>query len=207
MKSLIGEFIGTFILVFFGCGSVGWSLFIGSLDLTEIATIWGVAVTLAIYCSAPLSKSHLNPAVSLGFLVLKRMKKRDLLPHLIGQFLGAFFAAFVLHLLFREYLDMNSIQSAMMFGEYYPNPGNSNLTELSTTTAFLVELSGTFLLMLGILQIVKIKGREILDSRGNPTTPSRQEIVVIFHLVCLVILWDGNMLLITMDWVGLLYTL
>ncbi|MCB9225369.1 MAG: MIP/aquaporin family protein [Crocinitomicaceae bacterium] len=158
MRSFFGELIGTFILVLFGCGVVGWSLFIQPLDLIQISIVWGLTVILAIFCSAPYSRAHLNPAVSIAFLIDKAIPKKELLPHLFGQFVGGLMAAYVLYLLFKEYLDLDSVNSAMMFGEYFPNPGNKSLTVLGHLNAFGAEFTGTFLLMFGILLIIKYKG-------------------------------------------------
>jgi glycerol uptake facilitator protein len=59
----IGELIGTFILVCFGCGAVAVTvLFSAQVGLFQIAIIWGFAVTLAIYATRHLSCAHFNPA-------------------------------------------------------------------------------------------------------------------------------------------------
>lgn len=157
LKGFLGELLGTFILVFIGCGSVGFSLFISPLDLWQIALIWGVGVILAIWASSPFSLSHLNPAVTLGFFVLKMIGKKDLLPHIIGQFVGAIIAGVSLRLIFGGYVQAYDVHSAMMFGEFYPNPGNAGLSQLTTFSAFSLECLGTFALMFGILKIIKTK--------------------------------------------------
>ena len=156
-KGFLGELIGTFVLVFIGCGSVGYSLFISPLDLWQIALIWGVGVTLAIWSALPFSHAHLNPAVSIGFLISRTLKRREFLPYLTGQFAGAMLAAVVLYLIFIGNIENLDLNSAMMFGEYYPNPGNASLHELSTFSAFSLECLGTFALMFGILKIIKMK--------------------------------------------------
>lgn len=65
LRDFTGEFIGTFILVFFGCGSVMVTvLFAAHAGLFQVATIWGIGVALAIYATRHISCAHLNPAVS-----------------------------------------------------------------------------------------------------------------------------------------------
>lgn len=65
-----GELIGTFILVFFGCGAVAVTvLFNAHTSLFEVAFIWGLAVTFGIYATRLMSAAHLNPAVSLAMKV------------------------------------------------------------------------------------------------------------------------------------------
>ena len=69
LLEFIGEFIGTFIIVFFGCGSVMSATLFESFDgLFQIAFVWIIGVTLAIYSSRRYSDAHLNPAVSIAML-------------------------------------------------------------------------------------------------------------------------------------------
>lgn len=156
-RSIIGEFIGTFILVFIGCGSVGYSILVSPLDLWQIAAIWGLGVALAIFASSPLSRAHLNPAVTVGFVLNGQLTKRLILPYMLGQFSGAFTAASVLYLLFKHLILVQNVETAMMFGEYYPNPGNPDLEELNMFSASCIEGGGTFLLMFGIFAIIHLK--------------------------------------------------
>jgi len=70
-----GEFFGTFLLVFFGTSIVAVSvLFNAPSRLVQVAFIWGLGVTLAIYATRHLSCAHLNPAVSLGMVLAGRMR-------------------------------------------------------------------------------------------------------------------------------------
>ena len=70
MHDIAGETIGTFILVFFGCGAVmGGVLFSSHFGVFQIGAIWGIGVTLAIYATRHLSCAHLNPAVSVAMVV------------------------------------------------------------------------------------------------------------------------------------------
>lgn len=136
VRDFAGEFIGTCILVFFGCGSVAVTiLFSAHVGLFQIAMVWGVGVALAIYATRHLSCAHLNPAVSIAMVVGKRMRLSKLPTYLTAQFCGAFFAAVVLYLLFSSsiarYESLHaivrgtpaSVRTAMMFGEFYSQPG------------------------------------------------------------------------------------
>ncbi len=94
----IGEFIGTFIIVFFGCGSIMSATLFESFDgLFQIAFVWIIGVTLAIYSSRRYSGAHLNPAVSIAMLVAGKMRLKQLPHHLLGQFFGAFASAGILY--------------------------------------------------------------------------------------------------------------
>jgi glycerol uptake facilitator len=151
MRGLFGEFIGTFILVFVGCGSVAWSILIQELTLWQIAPIWGAGVCLAIILSSPFSKAHLNPAVTIGFWFSADFKRKDIVPYITGQLLGAFVAAFALYLIFNSHVDTPTLNTAKFFGEYYTE---SATFDMRAATG--VEAIGTFLLMFGIYMIIKI---------------------------------------------------
>ena len=72
-REIIGESLGTYVLVLFGCGSVAVSvLFAAHQGLMQVAVAWGVGVTLAIYLTRHLSCAHLNPAVSLAMALSGR---------------------------------------------------------------------------------------------------------------------------------------
>ncbi len=163
-----GELIGTFILVFFGCGSVAVTVLFGSLvGLFQVAAVWGIGVTLAIYATRHLSCAHLNPAVSLAMVIGKRMTFRKLPVYLSAQFLGAFLAAGLLYLLFAssitQYEQLHnivrgssaSISTAMMFGEFYPNPGAGSSASVTTLNAFFAEAFGTFVLVFLIFSLTE----------------------------------------------------
>ncbi len=161
-KEFAGELIGTYILVLFGCGSVAVSLLFNAFSLFQVAIIWGLGVALGIFASRPLSNAHLNPAVSIAMLLAKKLHPKQLLSYLPGQFAGAFLAATTLWVLFNpsivqfeQYNDIvrgapASIQTAMMFGEFYPNPGFFEQVAISTPLAFGAEAFGTFILVLAI---------------------------------------------------------
>jgi glycerol uptake facilitator protein len=161
----IGEFIGTFILVLVGCGSVATALLTSvRLDLPEVAAIWGIGVALAIRSTAALSGAHLNPAVTIAFAVWRGFPARRVAPYVALQLGGAIAASAVLLLLYGGALSRfeaghgivrgspGSEASAMIFGEYYPNPGGRPLARgcasvASETRAFLAETAGTAILL------------------------------------------------------------
>ncbi|MDD5596239.1 MAG: aquaporin family protein [Candidatus Omnitrophica bacterium] len=165
IREFFGELIGTFIIVIFGCGAIAVSvLFSAYQGLFQVAAIWGIGVTLAIYVSRALSCAHLNPAISIAFVLAKRMPAKKLLHYLFGQFLGAFLAACVLYILFSgsiiKFEAMNniirgtpeSIRTAMIFADYFPNPAFEKMSiVVSLFNAFTAECFGTFLLVFFIL--------------------------------------------------------
>ena len=72
-RIFLGEIIGTFILVFIGCGSVSLAVIYELIhSLIEVALFWTLGVILGIYASMKLSGAHLNPAVSIAMLTEKK---------------------------------------------------------------------------------------------------------------------------------------
>ena len=167
-KWAVGEFFGTFLLVFFGCGSVCASVLTGAqVGVFQVAIVWGIGIATAIHLTGSLSGAHLNPAVTVSMAVWTDFPKRRVVPYVVTQMLGAFAAAAVLHLVFgdalRVYEQINGIvrggpgseASAMVFGEFFPSPGGKALTEaararMSPSAAFGAEVIGTSILLLVI---------------------------------------------------------
>lgn len=165
-REFFGELIGTFLLVLFGCGSVAVStLFNSHQGLFQIAIIWGIGVSLAIYATRHLSCAHLNPAVTLAMVASKRMAIRKMPVYLISQFMGAFVAGLLLFGLFGSSISAyesshqiirgtsDSMQVAKMFGEYYQLPGSAAV--VSMPMAMSAEVLGTFLLVLMIFSLTE----------------------------------------------------
>src|SRR3954470_4019406 len=100
-KEFCGETLGTFILVFFGCGSVATALLTGAqVGIFQVAIVWGIGIALAIQLTAALSGAHLNPAVTLALVASGKLPWGKTLHYLLAQFAGAFLAAATLHLIF-----------------------------------------------------------------------------------------------------------
>ncbi|NEW83594.1 MAG: aquaporin family protein [Mariniphaga sp.] len=165
-KEFIGESLGTFILVLFGCGSVAVSVLFGAYQgIMQIALAWGIGVTLAIYLTRHLSCAHLNPAVTLAMVIAGRMKARKIPVYLAAQFIGAFLAGLAIYLLFGPSISAyeaahtivrgspESIQTAKMFGEYYSVTGSAAV--VSMPLAMGAEAFGTFILLLMIFALTE----------------------------------------------------
>jgi len=164
-----GEFLGTFLLVFIGTSAVAVAvLFDALVGLAQVAAVWGLGVTLAIYATRHLSCAHLNPAVSLGMVIAGRMSPRLLLPYWASQLLGGILAGIVVLLIFNTsiagYETANAIirgqqgsqNTAMLFGEYFPNPGfGIPWFKVSLSTAMLTEGIGAFILVMMIFLLTE----------------------------------------------------
>jgi glycerol uptake facilitator protein len=142
-----------------------------------VAIIWGLGIATAIYLTGALSGAHLNPAVTLAVVVFRGMPLQRLPLYWFAQCLGAFVGAAILYLCFSEALtsyekdhqiirgDVGSEASAMVFGEYFPNPGGKALSEhaepdISSWRAFGVESLGTAILVLVIFGVTDDRNPE-----------------------------------------------
>ncbi len=135
-QCFVAELIGTFILIFFGCGAVNAAVAYGAqAGVWQVAIVWGVAVMLAIYATGSLSGAHINPAITLTMLVWDGFEIRKVAPYMAAQVCGAFLAAALLFMIFSPSLaavekakgvvrgQPGSEMTASCFGEFYPNPG------------------------------------------------------------------------------------
>lgn len=162
--ALAGEYIGTFVLVFFGVGSVNAAVATGAqAGLWQVAVVWAIGVSLGIYASAALSGAHINPAITVVAAVYDRFPLKRVVPYWIAQVTGAATASLLLYGMFAEAIveferrrgllrgGPGSELSAMMFGEYFPNPAIFGTAEdawriVSLPSAFIAEMVGTAML-------------------------------------------------------------
>lgn len=101
MKKYISEFIGTFVLVVFACGTAavsGPKVIDGMITPAYFATAlaFGLAIVAMAYSIGNVSGCHVNPAVSLGVFLSGRMSGKDFVGYVVAQFLGAIVGAAVL---------------------------------------------------------------------------------------------------------------
>jgi glycerol uptake facilitator protein len=181
LSAMAAEYLGTFILVFFGVGAVNAAVATGAQQgLWQVAVVWAVGVSLGIYTAASLSGAHLNPAVTVASAVYEGFSWWRVVPYAVAQTAGAASASLLLYGLFSEAIveferrhgllrgGPGSELSAMMFGEYFPNPAIFGTAEeawriVSPTTAFMAELVGTAMLAFLIGAVTRER---------NPVRPS-----------------------------------
>jgi aquaporin Z len=99
-KKLIGECVGSFSLVFFGCGSTALTsgYFRPDMSLICQAVAFGLAATTLVYVLRPVCAAHFNPAITVGFAIANRFPVRDLLPTIAAQLSGATAGAWLLYI-------------------------------------------------------------------------------------------------------------
>ncbi len=143
------EFIGTFWLVFGGCGSAVYSAAFPNvgIGLLGVALAFGLTVMTMAYAIGPISGCHLNPAVSIGLWFGKRFPASDLLPYIVGQLAGAIVGAGVLYLIAtgKAGFDISGGMASNGYGEH--SPGGYSLfsglvSEVVLTFMFLMIILG-----------------------------------------------------------------
>ncbi|WP_454849900.1 aquaporin Z [Rhizobium binxianense] len=148
-KSLVAEFLGTFWLVFGGCGSAVLAAAFPELGIgfVGVALAFGLTVLTMAYAVGGISGGHFNPAVSVGLVVAGRFSAGRLIPYIVVQVIGAIAAAAVLYLIAsgKAGFDLGGFASNG-YGEHSPG-GYSLLSalliEVVLTAFFLIIILGS----------------------------------------------------------------
>jgi aquaporin Z len=146
-KKLIAEFIGTFWLVFGGCGSAVLAAAFPDLGIGffGVAMAFGLTVLTMAYAVGGISGGHFNPAVSCGLAASGRFPVSNLIPYVITQVVAAVIAGGVLYLIASGKAGFAAGGFASNgYGEH--SPGGYNMT-----SAFLIEALLTFVFLIIIL--------------------------------------------------------
>ena len=137
-RALFAEVIGTLFLTFIGCGScIGWGAQDGEPSIVQIALCFGLAVATMVWAIAHISGGHINPAVTLGLLVTRKVSLIKAIFYVIAQCVGAVIGAGAL-----KGLTPPSVQGSL--GATGINPS------LSQGQGFGVEFMVTFVLVLTV---------------------------------------------------------
>ena len=145
-NKLAAEFLGTFWLVFGGCGSTVIAAAFPEVGIGLLGVSFAFGLTVMAYTVGHVSGGHFNPAVSVGLLVGGRFSGSDLPGYVIAQVLGAVAAAAVLYLIAsgKEGFDVAAGFASNGFGEH--SPGGYSLL-----AALVAEVVLTFFFLLIIL--------------------------------------------------------
>jgi len=105
-REMAAEFLGTFVLIVFGCASVAQVLLSGHAngEYLSINLAWGLAVTMGVYVAGGVSGAHLNPAVTFALAVLRRFPWSKVAPYCLAQLAGAFVASAVVYVTYVDAL-------------------------------------------------------------------------------------------------------
>jgi len=137
---LIAELIGTFVFVFIGAGSIITNtLTHGAIGLVGIALAHGLALAIVITIFAATSGGHINPAVTIGFMITRRIAPLLGILYIVAQLVGATLAGLLLRAIYPQ-----AIGLAAQLGTPNLAPG------VSFGTGVLVEAVLTFFLLLAV---------------------------------------------------------
>ncbi len=103
-REMAAEFLGTFVLLMFGLGSVA-QMVLSEEELGSPLSIhlsWGLGVVLAVALVGRISGAHLNPAVTLALAAHRRFVWHKVIPYILAQVAGAFFAAELIYVVYYE---------------------------------------------------------------------------------------------------------
>jgi len=146
MKKYVCEFIGTAVLVLFGCGSA--ALAGGTLGTLGIALAFGLSIVAMAYVIGNISGCHINPAVSLAMLISKKMSVKDFICYVVAQVLGAIAGIGILYAIMKSCGFDVAVKGlgANGFGE-------ASLVNINVWGALLVEVILTFVFIYTILGV------------------------------------------------------
>ncbi|MGL6025948.1 MAG: MIP/aquaporin family protein [Vibrio sp.] len=157
--TLLGQFIGTGLLILFGVGCVAALVLTGAqFGQWEISIVWGLGVAIAIYCTAGVSGAHINPAVTIALAVFHGFDKAKVLPYILAQMAGAFCSAALVYSLYSNLFTdyeiahnfVRSSQEALATAGIFSTYSHPSLSFLG---AIAVEFTITAVLMFGILAL------------------------------------------------------
>lgn len=139
MKKYFAELVGTFVLTFLGCGAaVSLSCGTDAASVVGTAIAFGLAVVAMAYTIGGISGCHINPAITLGVLLSKRMEAKEACGYIVGQVIGAVIAGAALAAIY-------GVESGI--GTNGIGAGCNG----SAVTALIVEILLTFLFVLVVL--------------------------------------------------------
>ncbi len=151
MDRLVGEFLGTMVLIILGDGVVAGVLLARSKAQNSgwivITAGWGFAVAIAVYAVGSVSGAHINPAVTIGLAAIGSFPWADVPGYIVAQMLGAFVGAVIVYLSYYRHwaptedadLKLAAFSTGPAIRDYAWN--------------FLTEVVGTFMLVFGVLAI------------------------------------------------------
>jgi len=152
MKKYFAEFLGTFVLVF---GGVGSAVLAGTkIGFAGIALAFGLSLLAMVYTIGPVSGCHINPAVTFGVFLARKIGAKDAVGYMIAQVLGAILAAaLVLFIATGGPAGYNAAQTGLAANGYGPHsPG-----QYSLAACFLAEVILTMFLVVTVLGSTDVK--------------------------------------------------
>ncbi len=168
MKKYVAEMVGTMILVLMGCGSAvfaGVTQPFASIGTLGVAFAFGLSVLAMVYTIGKVSGCHINPAITLGVWLSKRMSSKDAIMYMIFQVIGAIIGSAILYVLAKDSGSTTTLTGAN---------GYSN-----AVTAFVAETVFTFIFVLVVLGVTSKGANNQFAGIAIGLT------LVLVHIVCI----------------------
>ncbi len=144
VKKYVAEFIGTFVLVLFACGTacaVGCNTTDNIAGYVTVALAFGLVIVAMAYSIGNVSGCHINPAVSIAMLISKKLSVTDFIGYVVAQFAGAIAGAGVLKYIFTDGTDKTG------------GLGSNGLFQNDVLKTIIIEVLLTFVFVLAILGV------------------------------------------------------
>ena len=168
MKKYLAEMIGTMVLVLMGCGSAvfaGTTQPFAAVGTLGVAFAFGLSVLAMVYTIGKISGCHINPAITLGMLLSKKISGKDAGMYMIFQVIGAIIGSSILYILAKDSSSTTTLTGANGYHDLVP--------------AFVAETVFTFIFLLVVLGST---------SKGANTKFAGIAIglaLVLIHIVCI----------------------
>lgn len=152
MKRYLAELIGTFVLVFGGCGAA--VLAGGKIGFAGVALAFGFSLLAMVYAIGPISGCHINPAVTVGLLLSRKFEVKNVPGYIIAQVIGGIIAAAILLVIARGVTNGYDPSVAGFAANGYGahSPGGYDLT-----AGFVSEIVLTFFLVFTVIGSTDLK--------------------------------------------------
>lgn len=137
MRKYVAEFIGTFVLVLMSCGVA----VVTGADVVATSLAFGLSIVAMAYSIGNVSGCHVNPAVSFGMLIAKKMSVKDFVCYVIAQVLGAIAGAAVLGVLLGSFTSLGA-DGFGAEGQLATNVWLALLVEVILTFVFVLTILG-----------------------------------------------------------------
>ncbi|HSW43146.1 MAG TPA: MIP/aquaporin family protein [Patescibacteria group bacterium] len=205
----IGEAIGVFLIVLFGCGLLFSAILFGVIgDFFSAGMGWGLAVAIAVYVAASMSGAHFNPAVTLALAATRRFPWSQVPQYWISQVAGGFLGAVTLIIMFGPAFNAfaaeqgltigqaGSEKLAMMLIPISPHPwvigiDQAAYDQVPILTGFFAEALGTGLLVMFILALLE---RRSVNGPTGWFFP-----VALGLLVCMIVILQGPLTMTSLN--------
>ena len=174
MKKYLAECIGTMVLTLLGCGT---AVFVGCGEPAGVfatAAAFGLSVIAMAYTIGGISGCHINPAITLGVALSKRMSWKDACGYWVGQFIGGIIGAAILLAIVKATGAPGAMGSPAGLGT------NGVANAGGVGGALLVEIVATFLFVLVVLGTTDDK-----KGAGNLAGLAIGLSLILIHLVCI----------------------